>query len=65
MAVFFRNPCPSPIPLLCLALAGAAPCARAGGTLLLLDAPPPEATWSVGASGRGWPRAPGSARERY
>ncbi|CAM3996793.1 MipA/OmpV family protein [Roseateles saccharophilus] len=65
MAVFLRVRCPSPIPLLCLALAGAAPQAWAGGTLLLLDAPPAEATWSAGMSWRGWPRAPGSAHERY
>lgn len=39
--------------------------ARAAGSLLLIDAPPAEATWSGGLSWRSWPRAPGSARERY
>ena len=48
--------------LLCLAAAAGA--AQAGGTLLLLDAPPAETTWSGGLSVRGWPRAPGSARQR-
>lgn len=49
---------------LCLALACAALDARAGGSLLLLDAPPAEPTWSGGLSVRGWPRAPGSGRQR-
>lgn len=39
--------------------------ARAAGSLLLLDAPPAETTWSGGLSVRGWPRAPGSGRQRY
>ncbi len=47
-----------------LGLVAAAGVARAGGTLLLLDAPPAEATWSGGLSVRGWPRAPGSTRQR-
>lgn len=38
--------------------------AHAAGSLLLLDAPPAIATWSGGLSARGWPRAPGSARQR-
>jgi outer membrane scaffolding protein for murein synthesis (MipA/OmpV family) len=46
-------------------LAWAAAPALAGGTLLLLDAPPTTANWSGGVSWRGWPAAPGSARERY
>jgi len=67
MAVF-RAPCAA-LTLarprcLALALACAAAQAQAGGTLLLLDAPPAEATFSTGLSWRGWPRAPGSARER-
>jgi outer membrane scaffolding protein for murein synthesis (MipA/OmpV family) len=49
---------------LCIALAAVAPDAQAGGSLLLLDAPPAEATWSAGLSLRGWPRAPGSGRQR-
>ncbi|MFT7774777.1 MipA/OmpV family protein [Roseateles sp.] len=38
--------------------------AQAGGSLLLLDPPPTQPTWSGGLSVRGWPRAPGSARQR-
>ncbi|MFG6487243.1 MipA/OmpV family protein [Roseateles sp. BYS78W] len=48
----------------CLLLTYALP-ARAAGSLLLLDAPPAMTTWSGGLSVRGWPRAPGSGRERY
>lgn len=48
-----------------LALAGTLPCAHAAGSLLLLDAPPVEATWSAGLSWRGWPRVPGSARQHF
>ncbi|WP_343627060.1 MipA/OmpV family protein [Roseateles puraquae] len=38
--------------------------AHAAGSLLLLDAPPADVTWSAGLSARGWPRAPGSSRQR-
>lgn len=37
--------------------------AQAAGNLLL-EPPPAEAQWSGGLSWRGWPRAPGSARQR-
>lgn len=37
--------------------------AHAAGSLLLLDAPPAQTTWSGGVSARGWPRAPGSGRQ--
>ncbi len=37
---------------------------HAAGTLLLLEAPPAEPSWSGGLSIRGWPCAPGSSRER-
>lgn len=47
-----------------LAAALASPCAGAAGSLLLIDAPPEAATWSAGLSARGWPRAPGSRRQR-
>ena len=46
-----------------LGLALALP-AQAAGSLLLLDAPPEATTWSGGLSVRGWPRAPGSSRQR-
>lgn len=53
-------------PAFCLqALACASTAAQAAGSLLLLDAPPAATTWSGGLSVRGWPRAPGSARQRY
>ncbi len=38
--------------------------ARAAGSLLLLDEPPEATTWQGGLSVRGWPSAPGSARQR-
>lgn len=47
-----------------LALAAAAQVTQAGGTLLLLDAPPAEATVAGGLSLRSWPRAPGSGLQR-
>ncbi len=50
---------------LALLLAAVTSTAQASGSLLLLDAPPAEATWSAGVSARGWPRAPGSARTRH
>jgi len=56
----FRRPCAS----LCLSLGCVTLPAQAGGNLLLLEAPPAEASWSGGLSVRGWPRAPGSARQR-
>ncbi|MCE4557080.1 MipA/OmpV family protein [Roseateles cellulosilyticus] len=40
------------------------PAAHAAGSLLLIDAPPATTTWSGGLSVRGWPRAPGSGRQR-
>lgn len=46
----------------CLLLTQPLP-ARAAGSLLLLDAPPAQTTWSGGVSARGWPRAPGSGRQ--
>ncbi len=54
----------SPLPLV-LALSAWVPSAQAGGSLLLLEAPPAEANWSAGLSWRGRPRAPGSARQHY
>ena len=62
MAVVPR-PLVSPLLSAGLGLALALP-AHAAGSLLLLDAPPAEASWSGGLSVRGWPRAPGSARRR-
>jgi len=56
----FRCPCVAlSLALICVTLP-----ARAGGSLLLLEAPPAETTWAGGLSARGWPRAPGSWRER-
>jgi outer membrane scaffolding protein for murein synthesis (MipA/OmpV family) len=53
-------------PYLTIALALSCPAgaAHAAGSLLLLDSPPAATTWSGGVSVRGWPRAPGSARQR-
>jgi outer membrane scaffolding protein for murein synthesis (MipA/OmpV family) len=51
-------------PASCLILAFAATTTHAAGSLLLLDAPPAQASWSGGLSVRGWARAPGSARQR-
>ena len=49
-----------------LGLAGllvqAAAAAHGAGSLLLLDEPPEQPTFSAGLTARGWPRAPGSAR---
>ena len=39
------------------------PPARAAGSLLLIDAPPADTTWSGGLSVRGWPRAPDSSHQ--
>ncbi|WP_377154925.1 hypothetical protein ACFJIX_22495 [Roseateles sp. UC29_93] len=53
------------IPLLCAGLAGGAVPAWAAGSLVLMDAPPAQTSWSGGASTRSWPSAPGSrAREQ-
>ncbi|RTL44196.1 MAG: MipA/OmpV family protein [Burkholderiales bacterium] len=52
------------LPVLTLALAALSAPAQAAGSLLLLEAPPAEPSWSGGLSIRGWPRAPGSARQR-
>lgn len=48
------------IPLLCAGLAGGAVPAWAAGSLVLMDAPPAQTSWSGGASTRSWPSAPGS-----
>jgi len=37
--------------------------AMAAGSLLLIDAPPEQSTLSLGATGRGWPMAPGATRQ--
>jgi|GEM_PF-1167576 len=57
-----RVPPRSPLPALCAALlAGAAP-AWAAGSLVLMDAPPAEPSWSGGVSLHSWPSAPGSSQ---
>ena len=52
---------------LCLLAGGACGSspALAAGTLLLIDAPPAQATLSVGATARGWPAAPGAAQQDH
>jgi len=54
------RPVPFPLPVLCAGLlAGASP-AWAAGSLVLMDGPPAQTSWSGGVSTRSWPSAPGS-----
>ncbi|WP_058935179.1 MipA/OmpV family protein [Roseateles depolymerans] len=48
------------LPLLCAGVLASATSSWAAGSLVLMDAPPAESTWSGGVSTRSWPSAPGS-----